>query len=587
MPGDRDDRGEVIHALERLAVVAHDRGDYAAEEQSRALAGRLRSDVFNLAVVGQYKRGKTTLINALLGRELLPSAIVPLTAVVTIIQHGPAESVTIHFQDGRQEQVSAAALADYVTERGNPANQRAVAAAEVFIPCDLLATGLRLIDTPGVGSVHAHNTQTAYAFIPHIDAAVFMLAADPPVGKEELGFLRDLVREVSTVFFVQNKVDQVPAADRQESLEFSRRQIALALDGDAPEVYALSAKEGLAGKLTHDPGLLQRSGLPAFEMALVGFSQGKRGEAALAGARRVLRRLLQQEQAAIGVETAALNLPLEELERKQAAFQAHLEQLRRANDDNRILLRAAGQRVIVQVLDRDLRALQAANRPALLAGLEEVAARSERATARILLEHLNTFIQDSIGRLYDGWVQAEEPKIAEALKDAAGRFATQANEAVASLAKLSEELFHAQLGDVTVEEELAGRREFFSMPWQMQVSPDTVPVTLLYLLPGRWMRRQLLRAAAEKLSEQLDMHGGRVRYDFVRRLERSLRDFEQSLTQAMEALARAVEEAVGRAIARKQQAGESAALRHAELQRQQASLGEIGRVLGEPAGEGV
>jgi len=587
MSGDKELRERLIEALERLSELAHARGDFAAEEQARALAGRLRCDLFNLAVVGQFKRGKTTLINALIGQELLPSAIVPLTAVVTIIQYAPSQSVRIHFSDGRQQEVTPAELPAFVTEKGNPANKRGVAAAEVGVPCELLASGLRLIDTPGVGSVHAHNTQTAYAFIPHIDAAIFMLTADPPIGKEEIDFLRDLVKEVGTIFFVQNKVDQVPVADRRESLEFSRRQIALALGTEAPEVYALSAREGLAGKRTGDRSLLDSSGLPSLEAALLEFSRGKRGEAALAGAERVLRRLLQQQHAAIGVEAAALELPLEELERKRAAFEAHLADLQRASQDHRILLHAAGQRVIREVLDRDLQAMQAANRSALLAGLAQVAARHERATARVLLDQLNAYLQDSIGHLYEEWVKEEERRISAALRDAADRFAAETNALFAGLTRISEELFHTQVAQVVPADELSGHSEFFAMPWQMQVSPDVLPGTLLYLLPGRWVRRVLLRAASDKLLEQLDMHGGRVRYDFVRRMERSLHSFEESLTQALATLAEGVREAISRAIARKRQADEGAAARLAELECQQASLHEIGLALGQPANEGV
>jgi len=575
-------RNAAITALERVAEVAAARADHAAAERARAIVGRLRADLFNLAMVGQFKRGKTTLINALLGRDLLPAAVVPLTSVVTMIEHGATESVTVHFADGSSRDIAACELADYVTERGNPSNRRRVSAAIVRLPCPLLSTGLRIIDTPGVGSVHAHNTETAYSFIPHVDAAVFLVTADPPVSQAELQFLQDLRKEVQRIFFVQNKIDQVAPEDRRESLDFSRAQLASALGEDEVGMFSLSAKDALLAKLEGNAQRLEESGLGEFETALAEFIRSEKSEVAVKAALRAAATLVRQQQAAIALERAALAMPLEELEEKRAHFEAYLSQMRQAREDNRHLLRAAGERLVSEVVDRDRMELQERQRPILIAGLKQIAQENSDLSGHALLDKFNAYVRSSIEAVYEDWIGHEEKRVTEALHEAVDRFNSQINHALSDLARISGELFHAEVGDLSVSADLAGHRKFFFAPWQMQVSPDALVGSLLYLLPGRWVRPRLLAAVQAKLVEQLDMHGGRVRYDFVRRLQESLRNYERGIIEAMDATIAGIDEAIQRAVAQRRRAAEEVSARQGELAAQEQSLTSVSEELWRP-----
>ncbi len=577
-----DSRHRVVTALEQLARLADERSDHATAERARALAGRLRADVFNLAVVGQFKRGKTTLINALLGRDILPAAVVPLTSVVTIVEHGPQERVSLRFLDGWSREIEASDLSSYVTERGNPSNRLGLAVAVVQLPSEILNRGLRIIDTPGVGSVHAHNTETAYAFIPHVDGAIFLVTADPPVSEAELQFLKDLHQEVQRVFFVQNKADQVPAAERRESLEFSRAQLAAAAGEDGIEIYSLSAREALEAKLAGDERRLRESGLTELEAALGSFVRSEKAEVAITSALRTAERLARQQMAAIAVERAALAMPLEELEQKSFQFEAYLKQMRQARDDNRHLLRAAGRRLVKEVIDADLRALQERVKPDLLSGLETAAHEVGDISGRDLLRRLNAHMRGAIEQVYAEWIEQEERRVTEALRESAERFTGQINQALLELARVSRELFRADIGEPAVSAELSGGSEFYFAPWQMQVSPDTLSGSLLYVLPGRWVRDGLLKAVRAKLLEQLDMHGGRVRYDFVRRLDAGLRDFERRIISAMDLTIAGIEEAISRAVTQKRKAGEGISSRQQELTAQEAALAAVVGGIGGP-----
>ena len=133
----------------------------------RSLRDQLRHNRLQLAVLGQFKRGKSSFINALLGAPLLPIAVVPLTAVPIFISWGPKPLVRVRFKDGRAEELSTddpdairEFLFRFVAEEANPENRLGVDRVELFYPASILTGGTALIDTPGVGSTFRHNTRS-------------------------------------------------------------------------------------------------------------------------------------------------------------------------------------------------------------------------------------------------------------------------------------------------------------------------------------------------------------------------------------------------------------------------------------------
>src|SRR5690606_31127597 len=144
-----------------------------------------------------FKRGKSTLLNALVGEPVLPVGVVPVTAAVTILRQGEEHGAQVRFADGRTQAVPIPGLAAYVAEDQNPGNVKGVRAVEVFLPSPLLSHGMSLVDTPGLGSVFSSNTAVTREFIPHIDAALVVLGADPPISGEELELVETVSRQVS------------------------------------------------------------------------------------------------------------------------------------------------------------------------------------------------------------------------------------------------------------------------------------------------------------------------------------------------------------------------------------------------------
>jgi len=242
------------------------------QRDGQALLAKLASDRFNLAVVGKFSRGKSTLMNALLGMDRLPTGIVPVTSVITSLAYGTNERVVLRYEGSAlYKEVGLADLAMYVTEQGNPGNQMRIMEAEVQLPADLLRRGFYFVDTPGLGSMIALNTETTREFLPECDAIIFVTSFDSLFSADEAGFFADTKSFVRQVFVVINKRDLVSAEGSAEVLRVAKQQLLEGAEASNVEFFALSAREALAAKLAGDAEKLAASGLPEFESFLLDF----------------------------------------------------------------------------------------------------------------------------------------------------------------------------------------------------------------------------------------------------------------------------------------------------------------------------
>jgi hypothetical protein len=267
----------------------------ASEEKLlKALAGlrhRLAAGRFQLAVLGQFKRGKSTLLNALLGVDALPTGVVPVTAIPTFLEDAPTTRLRVTFTAGRFEESHANSplmlrerLSAFVSEGGNPRNISGVSRVEVFLPSELLARGLVLIDTPGVGSTFRHNTAAADAVLAECDAALFVVSPDPPIVRKASALVGALQMETG----IRLKALRLPLADLEQRIaafdeavsrfEAERRAAADFLAGDRLRAFA---------ELEQDAEKLRIQGrgtlVSVLDRTLGGGGDAEQARAALAG----------------------------------------------------------------------------------------------------------------------------------------------------------------------------------------------------------------------------------------------------------------------------------------------------------------
>lgn len=226
--------------LSRLSQIAEQLGEASIAADVGQLLARISEGRFFVACIGQFKRGKSTLLDALVGEPILPTGVVPVTTVPTVLRHGDQRTARVLIAE-KWRAVRPDDLAQFVSEELNPENTKGVGGVEVFLPSPLLASGMCLVDTPGIGSVFAGNTETTQDFIPQIDAAILVVGADPPISGEELALIEAVAANVDEIIVVLNKMDRVSASERQQAAAFAMKVLASRLKKPVQRIYEVSA----------------------------------------------------------------------------------------------------------------------------------------------------------------------------------------------------------------------------------------------------------------------------------------------------------------------------------------------------------
>jgi small GTP-binding protein len=570
-----------------------------------ALRGRLAERRLRVLVAGEAKRGKSTLINALLGRPVLPMGVTPLTALATTVRHGQDEGATAVFRDGTVEDFPLPALDDLVTERGNPGNRRNLASVTVVTDAPVLARGAELVDTPGTGSVYAHNTAEAEAALETMDAAVFVLTADPPVSASERELMSRVAELSVTMFVVLNKADYLAGYDAArgrlapftaaaevdgpegggragangdselaEALEFTA-QVATEAACRAVRVYPLSARAALAGKA--DPGFaafardftayLDHGRAADLRLSVTGHARRLAGR--LADEVALARRAAQMRTGEAAQRVEAFTARLEAVagrrqeavagRRQEAADLAQAESKRMLTSMNEAAEHAAREATarvwaeITALLGGELRAVPAA----------EIERQGRARLVELAVAEAEAWRQRRAERLEQGLARLDERLTAglraelDAVRDAAA------------------ELLGLTLTVPGPGERLAPDLRFFYLTAEQAGQTELLAGAIRRWLPGEAGRRRarawLHRQAAGLVPQQI----GRARADLQYRLAEATRKLVRAVdTRYTESTAR-LDNALRTAATAREATAEDAARIDRELTARQEALGHV------------
>ena len=413
--------------LLRLADYGEELGANPVAEEARELAARVADGRFYVACIGQFKRGKSTLINALIGAPILPVGFIPVTAVPTVIRFGERESARVRGGDGSWREIAVRDLGEYVSEEHNPENAKRIAGVEVFVPSPLLASGMCLVDTPGLGSVFTGNTAATESFIPHIDAALVVIGADPPLAGEELALVEAVGRNVEDLIVVINKADRTTKEERAAAAEFTRQLLDKRLKRPVGPVFEVSAAERLHNR---GPERGWVNLLAALEQLVEG--SGRRLIHAACG--RGLERLGEQLLAVISEEREALERPLEESERRIAALKESLDAAERSLRELGFLFTAEQHHLSDILLERH-KAFRDSASPRILAEFDGALESLARGMGPSYRRRAMSEAQDVARRHVLPWLQAEQLQAEKEYRQVARRFAQAGNEFLKKLAQ--------------------------------------------------------------------------------------------------------------------------------------------------------
>lgn len=308
---------------------------------------KLQNHTFRVGIMGEFKRGKSTVINALLGQEIVPADILPCSATLNRIVWDTQPHAQINFKKDENglrqpsKQVSVEELSEYVTKLTEESEKQSskVEDAVVYYPCEFCKNGVEIVDTPGLNDDERMN-YVSESVIPTLDAIIMVLVPGAPFSMSEAAFVRNkiMTSDLSRLVFVVNKIDTVRARDRQRVVEGIRSKIyetildkTASIYGEDSEeykdtksklggirIYPISAADALDGKLENDNELYQNSGMPEFENALAKLLTEERGMLELVGPVSMILSKVKEADGAIQMRRNAMGLEKEKFEKIQA-----------------------------------------------------------------------------------------------------------------------------------------------------------------------------------------------------------------------------------------------------------------------------
>ncbi len=468
----------------------------------------------DVAVFGRFKAGKSSFLNHLAGQSVLPIGVLPLTAIVTRLRHGPVERAVVRFLDGSTKSIPLDDLGRYVGENENPRNAKQVAGADVELPALEAFAPLEFVDTPGLDSAFAHNTEAALQWLPNVGAAIVAVSADAPLSERDLSLLEELRRQTPKIALLLTKADLLTESQRIEVRDFLSRQLAEHWGNGGLPVFFYSVKPELPELKT---ALLAR---------LLDPLRKNRGAAAEQILWHKLTSLISQAldylRVALAVATqaeASRQVLHERLVEERGQFDALREELHLLAHD------VAGQALeqSVQRLQPVARTLQAK----VTAGLEGQLGQW-RLRLPLLLEAWRTWLNDFLNRELSEVSQAQRGMFCEPLHKARERL----SRALRAFQDRLAEHVQAALGvTLTQREFVLDVREPAAPPVSVSYAFDAAFTSIGWLIPMTLFRKPIERVLQRKARWEVQKNLSRLAADWQARVSAGVQELRGQAEQ--------------------------------------------------------
>ncbi len=230
--------GRVNKAASRFHIVSLNRQIEVCESLLK------ENPLIDVAILGQFKAGKSSFINSLVDREILPVGVIPVTTVITRLQYGPQERSVITYIDGTRSEIGIEELGKFISEAQNPSNSKNVDIVDIELPALEAYPGLRLVDTPGLGSVFKYHKEVSENWLPEVGAAVLAISSDRPLSEHDLNLIADLSHHTPMIVILLTKADLLTPDQQNEVVQFFQQTLKRKLNREYP-IFPYSTRSGM------------------------------------------------------------------------------------------------------------------------------------------------------------------------------------------------------------------------------------------------------------------------------------------------------------------------------------------------------
>lgn len=489
------------------------------------LEEKLKNQKIYIVILGLFKRGKSTLINALIDDNLAPVAITPLTSVITLFQYGESQKASIVFENGETKLIELNEIADFVSEELNPENIKKVKQVNVYCPSELLKN-LVLVDTPGLGSLYEHNSVTTVSFIPKIDAALFVLSADLPMSKADGDFLKGISNKVPKFIYLLNKKDLISAEELEKLKIFNIKNIAnqTGKNSAAIDLIHVSAKqyiESLSAETKKQSGILELK-QQIIELAN---TEGKNliKESATNRIQGITNQMLQL----LSLQRIAYNTPIKDIEAQMDHLKKSLDIIQSNQGDflsvikNRIKLIQEDITRLVNLKAKEIK-IKYQNQLLNNDSLESIL---NKKGSQEFISELNNEIKESYLQLHN----QIEIEVKQRFTDIMLGFINQSQHFLNELSTQMENQLGTKIDMLIGKFDLDVYSPFYIRNIPEHHISETKSNPLLNLLPKAITKKLFVKSVLKELEETVTSNSAAMLYDITYRMDESLRKMTYDL----------------------------------------------------------
>ncbi|MCM0589077.1 MAG: dynamin family protein [Gloeotrichia echinulata CP02] len=325
--------------IERQIYIVQSLNKPDQETNLKSLKDLVNSSSFKVMILGEFKRGKSTFINALLGEEILPAYSTPCTAIINEVKWSDTKRALLHFNksDGKPAQetldVPIDEIEKYVViqddaDQSQAINESPYEKLELFWPLQLCENGVEIIDSPGLNE-HKTRQQVTESYLVKVDAILLVLSCEQLFAKSEQEVVDNKLRPMGheDIFFICNRINMIRKNEVDKVKQFAISKLSNRTRLGSERIFFINALGALDGKLENDAEALQNSGVPRLEIELQKFLTNERGRVKILRPAQELKNSIREVRKSIPEQRSMLQTDVAELEKRHAAAQEPLKLL--------------------------------------------------------------------------------------------------------------------------------------------------------------------------------------------------------------------------------------------------------------------
>ncbi len=499
---------------------------------------KVKGDKFYLVVLGLFKRGKSSFINSILESNVVPTGVIPLTAIITFIEYAENPSAKIYFEDNETKEVSVEEVADYVAEEKNPNNEKGVLKVVIYTPNPLLKK-IVLIDTPGVGSSLEHNTEATLRFVDKIDAALFILSTDIPVTKLEVEFLRELKTKVPRIIFILNKSDLLQNEKLKELISYNEKVLNEVCDREII-IDSVSSLKAEAALNSGDTEKFSESGITRVREDILGMVESEKQSILKETTRIRIRNIITEGESLLKFKLSSLEMPAVELEAKLKEFRHSADVMKEEKDEFDILIEGKVKRLQEFVSEEVDKLGQN-----LIRDINDKINRDEREIIgklrnQDLREFQNEFFEYIKGE-FDRKKKNLEEKAIERFRELLVKYGERSNTFLSEMIKGLTGLMNIKFDSLAEVFDLNIYTGFY-----YNFSGESIPIGLSSkqirnIMPSFIIKSVILKKITKNFEDKIHGNCSSIKYDLSYKIQESFLKFKYDLNNKLESIMESLE----------------------------------------------